>query len=289
MMKCIYSQSEHPANDDYFFEAVKATDYHFPNLKLHTHDFYEIFIVLSPGLQVQIEKNFYNISMGDIVIFPPHVSHNVCLQEENHELIYDRMYLWISEGCLRSFNFNKWDFCRTLRTAADTKKYVFRNIPYADFTRLVTSMSEIYNSKKATDDNRDLCNRVSVLTILTFLYIAIESSVAASSGGVTDPLIQKISKYIEKNCLNHFSIDDLTEQFNVNKNTLARRFKKATNMTVLDYKNFCKIKIAKEKMIEGMEPSEVCYESGFSDYSTFYRAFQKSEGISPREFLKTLG
>ena len=288
-MKYCYVNTDHPCNNDYFFEAIKATDYHFPDLKQHTHDFYEIFIVLSPGLCAQVEKEFFNISMGDIVIFPPHVSHNVCLQEKKYELIYDRIYLWIPEGCLRSFNFYKWDFPRMFRTAADTKKYVFRNIPYADFTNVVSSMSEIYNSKKSTDDSRYLRNRISLLNILTALYLSIESSMASSSGGVTDPLIQKISKYIEKNCLTHVSIDDITENFNVNKNTLARRFKKATNMTVLDYKNYCKIKIAKEKMINGVSPSEVCYESGFADYSTFYRAFQKSEGVSPREFVKKLG
>ena len=42
--------------------------------------------------------------------------------------------------------------------------------------------------------------------------------------------------------------------------------------------------MAKQKITSGALPSKVYLETGFSDYSTFYRASLKSENMSPKDF-----
>ena len=43
---------------------------------------------------------------------------------------------------------------------------------------------------------------------------------------------------------------------------------------------------AKEKISSGLSAKAVCEECGFTDYSSFYRAFKGDYGISPRQFRK---
>ena len=44
----------------------------------------------------------------------------------------------------------------------------------------------------------------------------------------------------------------------------------------------------KELIAEGTPITEVCYACGFKNYSTFSRAYKKSFGESPRDFLQSL-
>ena len=55
-------------------------------------------------------------------------------------------------------------------------------------------------------------------------------------------------------------------------------------MTIKSYLTMRRIRKAKNMIMEGHKTMSVFVDCGFSDYSTFYRAFMKIVGMSPDKF-----
>lgn len=64
----------------------------------------------------------------------------------------------------------------------------------------------------------------------------------------------------------------------------SRIFKKEMGMTIKEYLNMRRITLAKNKIINGSRATALFAECGFSDYTTFYRAFVRYVGMSPEAF-----
>ncbi|MDR3824415.1 MAG: helix-turn-helix transcriptional regulator [Clostridia bacterium] len=92
-------------------------------------------------------------------------------------------------------------------------------------------------------------------------------------------------KYQSKNISADITLDFLAEKFFINKYYMCHTFKKQTGITIKEFMNTRKITKAKQMLSEGADIMGLCYECGFNDYSTFYKAFKKLTGKSPKDFL----
>ena len=71
----------------------------------------------------------------------------------------------------------------------------------------------------------------------------------------------------------------------VGKRTLERRFKSATNNTILEYIHRVKIECAKRSFENSRKNiSEVMFEVGYSDTKAFRSVFKKVTGLTPVEY-----
>ena len=66
-----------------------------------------------------------------------------------------------------------------------------------------------------------------------------------------DPEIVKVQEFLEANYQERITVDLLSEKFCINRRTFERRFKKATNNTVLEYLQRVKIEAAKRQLETG--------------------------------------
>lgn len=67
-MRYITSEQEHPTGSDYYFEATHTTQDHVPCFPAHTHDYYEIYLLLIGSMKLIVEDKLYEIKYGDIVL-----------------------------------------------------------------------------------------------------------------------------------------------------------------------------------------------------------------------------
>jgi transcriptional regulator GlxA family with amidase domain len=100
-----------------------------------------------------------------------------------------------------------------------------------------------------------------------------------------DEEIKKAQEFIENNFMEKISVDELCSKFAIGRRTFERRFKKATNNTVVEYIQRVKIESAKKQFETGRKTvSEVMYDVGYADTKAFRDVFKKMTGMSPLDY-----
>jgi AraC-like DNA-binding protein len=95
-------------------------------------------------------------------------------------------------------------------------------------------------------------------------------------------LVFRVTKYINENIRSDLSLDLLAHRFFVSKYYLCRAFKRRSGTSIHNYINLKRVLYAKGLIESGETASHAAYIVGFGDYSTFYRAYIKHTGSSPK-------
>ncbi|SFC53853.1 response regulator [Butyrivibrio sp. YAB3001] len=100
-------------------------------------------------------------------------------------------------------------------------------------------------------------------------------------------VIEDIIFYIDRFYAQPLTLEELALQFGYNSGYLGRLFAKTTGCGFTYYLNECRIKKAKELLLEGRHKVyEVSQLVGYSDVDYFGRKFRKHAGLTPAEFKK---
>ena len=129
--------------------------------------------------------------------------------------------------------------------------------------------------------------------ILASKYFAIDIDRQSQSGFAifqgqknhSDDAVLKAQDFIDKNVHEKITIDQLASLVSIGRRSFERRFKLATNNSVLEYINRVKIETAKRNFeISRKNINEVMYEVGFTDAKSFRLLFKKTTGLAPIEY-----
>ncbi len=101
----------------------------------------------------------------------------------------------------------------------------------------------------------------------------------------TDEPVKQAQAYIDKNIQEKITIDELADLVSVGRRSFERRFKKATNNSVLEYINRVKVEFAKRSFETSRKNiNEIIYEVGYTDTKSFRTIFKKITGLTPVEY-----
>lgn len=102
-----------------------------------------------------------------------------------------------------------------------------------------------------------------------------------------DELVLKVQNYLDEHYAGSVSVKTIAENYFVSSRTLQRRFLKATSSTIVQYlqrlrlHNACQLIELTKKGV-----SEVSYEVGYHDVSSFRKVFIREYGLTPTEFRR---
>ncbi|MDY3929657.1 MAG: AraC family transcriptional regulator [Clostridia bacterium] len=100
-------------------------------------------------------------------------------------------------------------------------------------------------------------------------------------------VIMNIAEYIKNNFTHQISLDSLSKQFCISKNTISREFKHIMGVSFVEHINNLRINNA-QKLILNSDQSitSIAYECGFETLVHFERVFKRQMQISPREYAR---
>lgn len=163
---------------------------------------------------------------------------------------------------------------------------------------IITEESRIYSSGGANSYWNLLLHLVEKYTdrqtaILASKYFAIDidrqsqSAFAMFQGqkNHNDEAIKKAQEFIENNIEEKITIEALSALSSMGRRSFERRFKIATNNSVLEYISRVKIELAKRNFETSRKNiNEVMYDVGYTDTKAFRSMFKKITGLTPIEY-----
>ena len=248
-------------------------------VSLHSHSFFEILCCRNTcGAEYMVGSNRYRLQKGDIILIPPGISHRPLLPESMAEP-YKRDVLWLSPEFLNMLKnyFPQDDLhqiteTHLLRTAGT--KWEF--------------LAEKFQQGVAESERQEVGWEVSVVANSMQLMVQLRRAVSDRSAGrmtAEQPeLLDRVMAYIEKHLSEKISLSDVARQFYVSESTVSQLFRKRMGVSFYRCVTQRRLIAAKSLILEGVILELVAVQTGFSDYSSFYRAFKGEFGISPRQF-----
>jgi transcriptional regulator GlxA family with amidase domain len=100
-----------------------------------------------------------------------------------------------------------------------------------------------------------------------------------------DNEVKAAQEYIEAHYPEKITVDELAAKAAVSRRSFERRFKQATNNTIVEYIQRVKVEAAKRKFESSRQNiNEVMFDVGYSDTKAFRGVFKKVTGLTPIEY-----
>ncbi|EOR93351.1 transcriptional regulator, AraC family [Arcticibacter svalbardensis MN12-7] len=174
---------------------------------------------------------------------------------------------------------------------------MYKNIEVVDGT-IITDEGSIYSSGGANSIWNLLLyilekytNREIAILVAKFFAIDIDRdsqnafAIFKGQKAHADEAIKKAQDYIEQNIEGRISISELADIVVISRRSFERRFKIATNNSVLEYIQRIKIEAAKRSFEKSRKNiNEVMYDVGYTDIKAFRTTFKKVTGLTPNEY-----
>jgi transcriptional regulator GlxA family with amidase domain len=180
---------------------------------------------------------------------------------------------------------------------AEQFRNMFPGVNLSD-DRIITSQNGLYSSGGATSywnlllylvekyTNREMAILASKFFLLDFSRNSQSPFIMFRGQKEHDDCeILKAQEFIEHHYQDKITIDLLCDKFGMVRRTFERRFKKATNNTVIEYMQRVKTEAAKKQLEHGRKTvNEVMYDTGYNDPKAFRDVFKRITGMSPIDY-----
>ena len=248
-------------------------------VQLHSHTFYELICCQSSvGVEYLVGSERYRLQKGDIVMVAPGVSHRPILPENMAEP-YRRDVLWLSEefaSLLPKFSpelleglIQPTSLLRTAGTQWDRLTELFHH--------------GVVETEKA-QIGWELAVMGNTIVLMALLNRAIREGSAKPLRAEKPELLDRVMAYIEEHLAEKITLHDIARQFFVSQSSISHLFKQKMGVSIYHYVTQRRLIFAKNLIAEGLPLELLAMRVGFSDYSSFYRAFKQEYGISPRQY-----
>ncbi len=229
------------------------------NFQRHSHPYFELIFFLEGKANVDAGEDSIDISLFDVLIYPPGLLHTEHLDLARRQEI---ICLWADLGSCSTF-----DHAITLPDARGAFRQLFEAI-YVEFT-----------------GNRVFSQELVACYLRTLVWLLRQHF--AEPATETHTQVERCLNYIHENYAHDFPVEQLAKTVYVSPSYLFRVFRKKMGVTPMHYRNLVRVDKAKLLLLDPtIKMEEVAERVGFEDVKYFARVFKKETGSAPSDFRK---
>jgi len=248
-------------------ETPRAGDF-----QMHAHEWMEIFYLISGKCSYLVEGSRYEVHPGDILIMRAAETH---MPEIGEDEPYERIAIHFSSALLAGVPGGE----RLLKPFMD-RPLGHRNLYSGSGEgdpRLRAAFAG-FDFEGIGDVKLNLLSRLLMfLTVLSSVYE--KQSVAGSE---SDSFQSQLVAYVNEHLFEDISLQSIADAFYRSRSQISRVFRQSTGSPLWEYVTIKRLLSAQAMLQRGVSASDACLACGFSDYSSFFRAYRARFGHSPK-------
>lgn len=262
----------------YFYSDKKA-----PQLAVHSHNYYEFYFFIEGKVSIEINGTAQRLKPGDMVLLEPGCPHRAVIEDSS--VPYSRFVFWISDDFFMHMFSNSTSYGYIIQKVLTAKQHVFHHdkLEFNTIESKLFSLIEELSGDRFGKDERIRCLIMDFMLTLNRTVYEHEHPVSLSDD---NSLYKNLLIYIDQHLEDDISLDALAKEFFVSKYYIEHLFKEQMGLSLHQFIIKKRLAKAKDLILAGMNIVSASEESGFFDYSAFYRAFVKEYGSSPKEYKK---
>lgn len=278
-LQTTFSTRQYMLSDD--FEIFYYNDTAVTNVKLHTHNYYEFYIFLEGHVSLQIGETVLPLQFGDIILIPPRLLHRAVIHDT--ALPYRRFVFWISMEYHHYLDNLSPDYTFFIQHVETTQNYLFHN-DRITFNSIQSKIIRLIDEIKSDRFGRTVQITLCVNDLILYLNRVLHEQNKPKHFREEITLYQRICDYIEENINHDLSLERLAAEFFISKYHIAHIFKENIGISLHQFITKKRLALCQSAILSDVSITAAYRMAGFGDYSSFYRAFKKEYGLSPKEF-----
>lgn len=281
-------------------------DYHF-------HTFHKCLYIIEGKIEYVIEGREFHLTGGDLIWVPALAAHRL---KVNENIPYRRMVIYIAPEYIALISN---EAVQQIRLIGNYYSYMMQNIAYhplhsfgkldeatQSLIKYMADIQEHSENNEEQEGRKELKKQVATtmtqknallrrlsLNILFMQWLEkyfesllhIDTVKNIPKDNIHSDM-SMILEYIHGHLDKKISVDEIAQFVHLSKYHLMRKFKEYKGMSMQQYITRERLIKSRELMKEGLALTEISYQVGFPDYTSYARAFKKVYSCSPKKMAK---
>lgn len=267
------------------FRVFRLTDAKPQPIPFHYHDFHKIILFLGGTVDYVIEGKTYSLRPSDLIFVTAGEIH--CPVFHPGPAPYERIVIYISPDFLARWQAESGkeqaDLAACFQQARETASVMHQ--PPGTSHDLLYHMNKLEKTAHGEGFANELYTKILFVEFMILVNRSLaEHELSAMENASYDPKIQQVLSYIGTHLTEPLTVEHLAAQAFLSKFYLMRKFKADTGYGLHQYIRSKRLLLARDLLKTDTPITEIAGCVGFSDYSTFSRAFKAMFHTTPREF-----
>ncbi|MBP3361915.1 MAG: helix-turn-helix transcriptional regulator [Clostridia bacterium] len=225
------------------------------------HSYNEILYYIDGGATFLSEEFKENLERNSLLIIPKETYHNFKIGNQSK---YERLTIAFPDASIAPIVLSQINIIKNINEI----------IQY-----IINRMLEILNSENHEEFS-------------VFMYgalLMLISEIKFDNKNISKPQLRENAKlisdcveYIDRNLMSDISIKAISKGINASESNISHLFKKELGISLHQYIIEKRMIYAHKLIKAGEKPSKIYSECGYGDYSSFYKAYTKMFGHSPK-------
>ncbi len=264
------------------FRILYYSDIHNSHLYPHTHDFFEMYLLVFGKIMYKTCGIDFFLRPGDILFLNKGQRHCPVLLEPS--IPYQRITLHVSPDTLKELSTKEVD----LAECFTQENFVVYHYPQEVQNNIRLILGKLFSIAASSRFGYKLLGRA----CLTELFVEInqynhDHSIYSFNEETKDiQLVALVKQYIQEHLEEDITINAMADYFYMSEYHFMRVFKRCSGVSAYQFILALRLDAANSLIQQGVSFNKASQQCGFGDYCNFYRAFQRKHGTSPYKFYK---